>query len=96
MKKHFYIYILRSFNGVFYVGITSNLTKRLYEHKNKLIEGFTSKNNVDKLVYYEVYNDAENAILREKQLKNWNRKKKVELIAKSNPQFQEITIESLV
>mgnify|MGYP006907081346 CR=1 FL=1 len=51
---------------------------------------------MDKLVYYEVYNDAENAILREKQLKNWNRKKKVELIAKSNPQFQEITIESLV
>jgi putative endonuclease len=96
MKKSFYVYILRSTSAVLYIGITSNLTKRLYEHKNKLVDGFTSKYNVDKLVFYEIYEDAESAILREKQLKNWNRKKKIELIAKQNPEFSEIALESIV
>ena len=96
MKKSYYIYILRSINGIFYIGFTSNLVQRIWQHKNKLVEGFTTKYNVDKLIYYETYTDPENAILREKQLKNWNRKKKIELISKTNPTFEEITLEQIV
>jgi putative endonuclease len=69
---------------------------RLWEHKNKVVEGFTKKYGIDKLIYYEIFSDPENAILREKQLKNWNRKKKIVLIAKMNPEFKEIIFEELV
>lgn len=96
MIKQYYIYILRSNTGVLYIGITSNLIKRLWEHKNKLVKGFTNKYNVDKLIYYEIYEDAENAILREKQLKKWSRKKKILLITKVNPTFKEIPIEQII
>jgi len=80
-QKYYYVYILSNkYNNVLYVGITNDLIRRVYEHKNKLIEGFTEKYNVDKLVYYELFNDPINAITREKQLKGYSRKKKVELI----------------
>jgi len=92
MKKVYYLYILRNHSGNFYIGITSNLIKRVWEHKNKFVKGFTEKYNIDKLIYYETYSDPETAILREKQLKNWSRKKKINLIIKMNPKFEELII----
>ena len=86
--SQYFVYILASKrNGTLYIGVTSNLTKRLYEHKNKLLKGFTEKYNVNKLVYYETSNDQTSAIIREKQLKKWNRKWKIELIEKNNPKW---------
>ena len=92
MTKTYYVYILRNKSGNFYIGITSNLIKRVWEHKNKLVKGFTEKYNIDILIYYEMYSDPETAIAREKQLKNWNRKKKINLIVKMNPKFEELVI----
>lgn len=92
MRKTYYAYILRNKSGNFYIGITSNLIKRVWEHKNKLVKGFTEKYNIVILIYYEVYNDPQTAIAREKQLKNWNRKKKIALITKMNPKFEELVI----
>ena len=92
MGKSYYVYILTNNSETLYIGITSNLIKRIWEHKNKVVKGFTEKYNIDKLIYYEIYEDAEQAILREKQLKNWNRKKKLELIRKTNPKFEELTV----
>jgi len=81
MEKKGYIYILTNKNNTtLYVGVTSNLPKRIYEHKNKVVKGFTKKYNLTKIVYYEVYDDIYNAIVREKQLKGGSRKKKIELI----------------
>ncbi len=92
--ESFYVYILSSNNNnVLYVGVTSNLIKRIYEHKNKVIEGFTKKYNVNKLVYYEVYADPVNAIKREKQLKAGSRKKKVDLIKNLNPNWDDLYLE---
>ena len=89
--KHFYVYILASKrNGTLYVGVTNNLLKRIYEHKNKLIDGFTKKYDIYKLVYYEKTNDIHSAISREKQLKKWNRDWKIQLIEKQNPTWQDL------
>jgi putative endonuclease len=90
-QKYYYVYILSNkYNNVLYVGITNDLIRRVYEHKNKLVEGFTEKYNVDKLVYYELFNDPINAITREKQLKGYSRKKKVELINSFNPEWEDL------
>jgi len=90
-QKYYYVYILSNkYNNVTYVGITNDLIRRVYEHKNKLVEGFTEKYNVDKLVYYELFNDPINAITREKQLKGYSRKKKVELINSFNPEWEDL------
>jgi putative endonuclease len=90
-QKYYYVYILSNkYNNVLYVGITNDLIRRVYEHKNKLVEGFTEKYNVDKLVYYELFNDPINAIIREKQLKGYSRKKKVELINSFNPEWKDL------
>jgi len=89
MEKTFYVYILPSRrNGTLYIGVTSDLIKRIWEHKKKLTEGFTEKYEVDKLVYYEQFRDAECAIRREKRLKKYNRKWKLDLIEKSNPDWK--------
>ncbi len=86
-----FVYILfNKRNGTLYVGVTSNLVKRIYEHKNKLIEGFTKKYSVDKLGYYEVYDDIASAIIREKKLKGTSRKKKLDLIETINPNWQDL------
>lgn len=77
-------------NRVIYTGITNSLIRRTYEHKNKLIDGFTKKYNVDKLVYFEQFSDPENAILREKQIKAGSRQKKINLIIKDNPTFKDL------
>ncbi|MDX9822406.1 MAG: GIY-YIG nuclease family protein [Syntrophales bacterium] len=92
--KQYYVYILASKrNGTLYVGVTSDLTKRVYEHKKNLAEGFTEKYDVHSLVYYEAYGDAVDAIAREKQLKKWNRKWKLELIEKKNPKWKDLYCE---
>lgn len=76
-----YVYILSNKNNdVLYVGVTSDIVKRIWEHKNKVTDGFTSRYNVTKLVYYECYNDIETAIVREKQIKGGSRKKKIDLV----------------
>ena len=91
MDKSCYVYILASKrNGTLYIGITSNLIKRVWEHKEELVESFTKKYNVKKLVYYEQYNDPENAIKREKRLKKYARKWKLELIEKENPKWRDL------
>jgi len=89
--KQYYVYILASKrNGTIYIGVTSDLIKRVFEHKNKLISGFTSKYNVNILVYFETFGDIEMAIRREKQLKKWNRKWKLAVIEKENPKWEDL------
>jgi putative endonuclease len=77
-------------NTVFYIGVTSDLIKRIWQHKEKLVEGFTKKYNADKLVYYEVFDSIQEAIKREKQLKNWRREWKLDLIRSQNPEFKDL------
>jgi putative endonuclease len=91
MDKDYYVYILSNQrNGTLYTGITSNLIRRIWEHRNKTVEGFTRKYHVDKLVYFEQYNDPENAIKREKRLKKYNRQWKLELIERENPEWRDL------
>ncbi len=86
-----YVYILASKrNGTLYIGVTNNLAKRVYEHKSNLVEGFTQKYKVHNLVYYEVYRNIQDAILREKRMKKWKRQWKIELIEKDNPQWDDL------
>lgn len=90
--KQYYVYILTNkSNNVFYIGVTNNLIRRMYEHKNKLIEGFTKKYNLTKLVHFEVTNDVKSAISREKQLKNWHREGKINLINQRNPGWKDLS-----
>lgn len=92
MKKDFYVYIMTNYQETtFYIGVTSNLVKRVYEHKNKLFKGFTSKYNLTKLVYLETSSSSSDAIAREKQLKRWHRKWKINLIKEFNPDFKDIS-----
>lgn len=87
----YYVYILANKkNGTLYIGVTSRLIERIYEHKQKLAEGFTKKYGVDKLVYYEETSDVKSAIEREKRLKKWNRQWKIELIEKENPKWEDL------
>ena len=90
--KNYYVYILTNKSNTLYTGVTNDLFRRLYEHKNKLIPGFTKKYNIDKLIYYEVFDDPETAIRREKEIKGWTRRKKIKLIKKVNPEFKELEI----
>jgi putative endonuclease len=92
--KNYYTYILTNKNNTtLYIGVTSNLEKRLYEHKNGLIDGFTKKYNCHKLVYFEHAIDVHSAISREKQLKNWHREWKLNLIRESNPDFRDLSLD---
>lgn len=85
MDRQYYVYIMTNkHNKVLYTGITNDLKRRVYQHKEKLVNGFTKKYNITKLVYYEVFQDPENAILREKQIKAGSRQKKVDLINSTN------------
>jgi putative endonuclease len=87
----YFVYILTNkYNKVLYVGVTNNLIRRVYEHKNKLISGFTSKYNVNKLVYYESFPSVFDAIKREKEIKGWKREKKVALINSFNPEWKDL------
>ncbi|NMB26931.1 MAG: GIY-YIG nuclease family protein [Tissierellia bacterium] len=78
-------------NKVLYTGVTNNLERRVYEHKNKLIKGFTAKYNINKLVYFEYTSDVNSAIAREKQIKGWTRQKKNELIQSINPEWKDLS-----
>jgi putative endonuclease len=85
------VYILaNNRNGTLYTGVTEDLIRRVYEHKNNLVEGFTKKYHIHMLVYYEQHGNIESAITREKRLKKWNRKWKLELIEKDNPQWRDL------
>ncbi len=89
--KQFAVYILTNpTNRVFYTGVTNNLVRRIYEHRNKLISGFTTKYNLIKIVYYELFDDINEAISREKQLKAGSRKKKFDLIQSFNRNFEDL------
>ena len=89
--KNYYVYILTNkTNTTLYVGVTNDINRRLYEHKNGLIEGFTKKYNLHKLIFIERYTDVNEAIAREKQLKGWNRNKKERLINQINPTWQNL------
>ncbi|MBQ7353799.1 MAG: GIY-YIG nuclease family protein [Clostridia bacterium] len=90
---NYFVYILTNWsNDVIYIGVTNDLERRVYEHKNKLIDGFTKKYNVNKLVYFESTTDIKSAISREKQLKRWSRAKKNNLVESSNPNWLELEI----
>jgi putative endonuclease len=89
--KYYYVYILASKKyGSLYIGVTSDLIKRVAEHKNDLVEGFTKRHHVHNLVYYEMSEDINSAIAREKQLKRWRRKWKIELIERQNPEWKDL------
>lgn len=91
VMKKFHVYILCSErNGTLYVGATSNLIKRAYEHRNNLVDGFTKKYNVHRLVWHETHDSAESAIRREKQIKKWSRAWKLRLIEENNPQWADL------
>jgi putative endonuclease len=89
--RSYYVYILASrIGGTLYIGVTSDLVRRVYEHRQKSVKGFTKKYDVDKLVYFEQFDDAENAIKREKLLKKWNRAWKIRLIEEFNPNWDDL------
>ena len=85
MNKHYYVYILSNYtNTTIYIGVTNNLVRRVFEHKNKVVDGFSKQYNVNKLVYFEETDDVYSAISREKQIKSWKREKKNALIEQQN------------
>ena len=89
----FYVYILASSSGTLYIGVTENLHKRVWQHKNHVTKGFTSTYNVHRLVYFEEFVDVRNAIRREKQLKGWTRQKKIALFEQQNPKWIDLSRE---
>ena len=90
--KTFYVYILASKSRRLYVGVTNNLQRRVHEHKNKLVDGFTKQYNIDRLVYFEDTQDVMSAITREKQIKGWLRIREVQLIETSNPTWEDLSV----
>ena len=91
MTKYYYIYIITNVkNTVLYTGVTGNLVARIYHHKNKSVSSFSNKYNLNKLVYYKVYEDVNSAIAREKQIKAGSRKKKIDLISNFNPEWKDL------
>ena len=91
MEKYYYVYILTNKrNGTLYIGVTSNLKNRIHQHKTNLVEGFTKKYQINKLIYYELFECVNAAIYREKLLKRWKRNWKIELIEKNNPCWRDL------
>ena len=91
MSKQYYVYIMTNKrNTVLYTGVTNDLRRRVYEHREKLVDGFTRKYNVTKLVYYEIFQDPENAIMREKQIKTGSRQKKIDLVNQMNKEWRDL------
>jgi putative endonuclease len=94
MNRQYFVYIMTNdTNTVTYTGVTNDLIRRVYEHRNKLVKGFTSKYNINKLVYFDVGENIESCILREKQIKSWSRKDKVALVEKMNPDWNDLSKE---
>jgi len=91
MNKQYFVYIMANKNNTtLYTGVTNDLKRRVYEHKEKIVGGFTKKYNLNKLVYYEIFEDPENAILREKQIKGGSRQRKIDLINSLNKEWQDL------
>jgi putative endonuclease len=91
MEKYYYVYILaNNRNGTLYIGITSEIVKRIWQHREKVFQGFTEKYNINKLVYYEIFKDPQNAIKREKRLKKYKREWKINIIEKDNPEWKDL------
>ncbi len=88
----YHVYILASATGVLYVGVTNNLERRIAQHKEKRVSGFTKRYSVTRLVYFEAYGDVRNAITREKEIKAWRREKKLALIRSMNPSFRDLSL----
>jgi len=88
--RNYYVYIMTNKSGTLYTGITNNIEKRVFEHKNKLVPGFTQKYNINQLIHFEAFSDVYSAIAREKAIKGWLRKKKIELIQKDNPDWKDL------
>lgn len=86
----YYVYILTNYQGTLYTDVTSDLTRRVYEHRRKLVDGFTERYNISKLVHFETTDSIESAIAREKQIKSWRREKKTQLVEAMNPQWRDI------
>ncbi|TAK50993.1 MAG: GIY-YIG nuclease family protein [Bacteroidetes bacterium] len=96
-QKTYYVYIMTSKkNGTLYIGVTNNLARRVEEHKSDIEEGFTKKYQVHDLVYYELLNDKQTAIVREKQLKKWKREWKIKLIEETNPDWKDLSEELVI
>lgn len=94
--KSYYVYIITNkFNGVLYIGVTNNLVRRIFEHKHKMVDGFSKKYNLTKLVYFEETSDVNSALKREKQLKNWHRDWKIKIINDINPGWKDLSVEML-
>jgi len=92
IMNQFYVYIMTNqYNTVLYTGVTNNLARRVEEHKNKSVAGFTTKYNITKLVYFEAFDNPASAIAREKQLKGGSRQKKLDLVSAANPRWQDLT-----
>ncbi len=91
MNKTYYVYIMTNKSRTLYTGMTNSLERRVYEHKQKLVEGFTKRYNITQLVYYEAYGDVREAIAREKQIKDWRREKKISLIESLNPTWRDLS-----
>ncbi len=91
--NQYYVYIMTNKSKTLYTGITNNLQRRVYEHKQKLIPGFTSKYNINQLVYYEITSDINVALSREKQIKGWLRSKKIALIESVNPEWRDLNVD---
>lgn len=89
--NQYYVYIMTNHSKTLYTGVTNDLKRRVYEHKSKLIPGFTSKYNINKLVYFEETPDINSAITREKQIKGWLRRKKIDLIESVNPEWKDLS-----
>ena len=93
-ERRYYVYLLTNWNNrVMYVGVTNNIARRIYEHKYKLVQGFTAKYNVNKLVYFEETGDVVTALAREKEIKKWRREKKDNLVISMNPEWADLSTE---
>lgn len=91
MDKKYWVYIATNKSNTLYIGMTNNLLRRIYEHQHKIIRGFTSKYNINKLIYYQEFNTPNEAIVAEKKIKGWTREKKIQLIKSINPTFKDLS-----
>ncbi|MCB0000469.1 MAG: GIY-YIG nuclease family protein [Anaerolineales bacterium] len=91
MAKQYYVYIMCSNSGTLYIGLTNNIERRVYEHKQKVVQGFTAQYNVNRLVHVETFEKVSDAIQREKELKKWRRSKKIALIEEANPKWEDLS-----
>ncbi len=92
-ERQYYVYMMTNTTGMLYTGVTNDLARRVYEHKEKIVPGFTSRYNISQLVYYDVTGSVESAIARERQIKGWVRRKKVALIESTNPRWLDLSLE---